>query len=694
MKRTALTLAIGLLLAAVGANAQTPATTAPAAGTAEAPLAQLPYTPSLDVSAMDRSVNPCDDLYQYSCGGWIKANPIPDDQARWSVYSKLANDNQRYLWGVLQALALSKTGSDDQRKIGDYFAACMNEEAVNAAGLKPLQPLLDRIAALNNKAELPALLGALHAATRSERLFFGFGSGQAFTDPSQVITFVSAGGISLPDRDDYLNTDARSKKLRADYQTHLVRSFQLMGDSPAAAKAAAATVMTLETALARARLTRVEQRDPYKALNPMGLAGVQKLSPAFNWTAYRTALGAPAGDSHNVTEPKFLRAFNALLAKASLADIKTYLRWQLVSSMAPTLSDEWQQANFDFFDKTLKGTPKRKARWKQCVQLVDAQLGEALGKEYVARNFSPELKAKVIKMSEQIAQAMAQRIEGLDWMSDATKAKALEKVKTVVNKVGYPDRWRDYSAYSVNREDFTGNVMRGNAFEVARDLAKIGQPLDRGEWGMTPQTVNAYYNPLMNDINFPAAVLQPPLYDAKLDDAPNYGNTAGTIGHELIHGFDDEGRQFDAQGRLKDWWTTQDAKAFKARASCVAKQYAQYTVVDDLKINSALTLGEDLADFGGLVLAWVSWQAQVAGQKLEDRDGLTPEQRFFVGFAQWDCSATRDAYARVHARTDPHSPGRYRINGVVVNMPEFEKAFACKPGDKMVKPEAQRCKLW
>lgn len=680
-------LLLPLLLSTALAQAQTPA---------ERPLDALPYTPSLDTTVMDRSVDPCEDLYRYACGAWSQKNPIPADQSSWSVYAKMANENQRYLWGVLQKLAATTEGrSVNQAKLGDYFAACMDEGAVQAAGIKPIEPLLARIAALQDKRQLPALLAALQPAAGGERLLFGFSAAQDFADATQQIAFASAGGLGLPDRDYYLKHDAKTRELRAQYQAHVARIFELLGDAPAAAKSQAAQVLALETALAKASLGKVDKRDPYKTFHKFDARGLQALTPGFDWAAYRAALGVPANlNTYNVTEPAFFKALNAQLAKVSLPALKAYLRWQLTSSLSAALDNGFVQANFDFYGQVLTGAPQLKPRWKRCVQLVDAQLGEALGQEFVARNFTPELKAATQQMTAEIETAMEKSIQSLAWMSDRTKGRAIEKLHAIVNKVGYPDRWRDYSAFAVGRASFFDNVVGGNAFEAHRRLAKIGQPVDRGEWGMTPQTVNAYYDPQMNDINFPAAVLLAPLYDARLDDAPNYGNTGGTIGHELTHGFDDEGRQFDGQGNLKDWWTQKDAKEFERRAACVADQYATYPVVDDIKINSKLTLGEDLADLGGLILAWEAWKAHMVGKTAESRDGLTPEQRFFVGFAQWDCSDVRPEMARLHAKVDPHSPGRWRINGVVVNMPEFQQAFACKPSAKLVKPAEQRCKVW
>jgi endothelin-converting enzyme/putative endopeptidase len=660
------------------------------------PLDKLPYTPSVDTSAMDRTVEPCEDLYRFACGNWSKSNPMPADQSRWSVYSKMANDNQRYLWGVLEKLSTGGSErSANQARIGDYFAACMNQDAVDAQGLAPLQPELDRIAALNSKKDLPALLAHQQLIANNANFFFGFSSSQDFTDSTNLIAFASAGGLSLPERGYYLRTDAKSKKLRAQFQAHVQQMFERLGDSPKDAKAAAALVLATETALAKASLSPVDLRDPYKIANKFDARGLQGLTPHFDWSAYRAALGVDAGlNVYNVTEPAFFKALDQQLTKMTLPQIRTLLRWQLVNSFANQLDTKTAALHFDFYGKTLFGTPAQKPRWKQCVQLIDAQLGEALGQEFVRVNFSPELKAKTEEMTREIETAMGQSIDSLAWMSTETKVRAKEKLHAIVNKVGYPDKWRDYSSIKVARDQHLANFEAGNAFEAKRQLDKIGKPLERGEWGMTPQTVNAYYNAQMNDINFPAGVLQPPLYDAKLDDAPNYGNTGGTIGHELTHGFDDEGRQFDAQGNLKNWWTKADGKAFDERAACIVKQYGNYTVIDDIKLNSKLTLGEDLADLGGLILAYSAWKAHTANMTLDSRDGLTPEQRFFVGFAQWDCNEARPEAERVMARTNPHSPGRYRINGVVVNMPEFQKAFSCKPGSAMTKKGGEQCKVW
>ena len=660
---------------------------------AEKPLTNFPYTPGLDVSAMDKSADPCVDFYQYSCGGWIGKNPLPADQAKWSVYGKLTQENQQFLWGILDDLAKKTSGRNaTQQKIGDYFAACMDEAAVEKLGVQPLRAHLARIAALKSKGELSALLADLHLATGDAGLFFGVGSNQDFADSSQVIAFAVSGGLGLPDRDYYTKDDAKSKDIRAKYVAHVTRMFQLLGDEPVAARRNAAKVMQMETALAKATLTQVDKRDPYKLFHKMDRKALVAMTPGFDWNAYLTVVGLPQFDTFNVTEPDFYAELEKQLNARSLADIKTYLRWHAVAAAAPYLSKRFVNENFAFFGKTLRGVPQLKPRWKRCVALVDGQLGEALGQEFVSRAFSAELKEKALRMTRQIEQAMAEDIKQLAWMSPATKTKALEKLGTVVNKIGYPDKWRDYGPVDVKRTDFYGNVQRAQLFESKRDIAKIGKPLDRGEWLMTPPSVNAYYNAQMNDINFAAGILQPPLYDPKMDDAPNYGNTGGTIGHELTHGFDDEGRQFDAQGNLKDWWTKEDAAAFEERAQCIVDQYSQYTIVDDIKINGKLTNGEDIADLGGLILAWMAWKVETVATPPPSRDGFTPEQRFFIGYAQWACESERPENLRVKALTDPHSPGKYRVNGLLVNMPEFERAFSCRKGQPMV--GEKRCRVW
>jgi endothelin-converting enzyme/putative endopeptidase len=694
MKHPRPLLAAAALAAALGfpASAQTPPN-GPSVRSPETPLTSLPYTPGLDASAMDKSADPCVDFYQFACGGWIGNNPIPPDESRWSVYGKLERENQQFLWGILDGLAKHAAGRNAvQQKIGDYFAACMDEAAVEKSGGRPLKPTLDRILRMKSKRDLPAVLAGLHLATGGSGFFFVFASNQDFADSTSVIAFAGAGGLGLPDRDYYTKDDDKSQEIRARYAAHVGRMFELLGDSPEAARRQAGKVMEIETALAKASLTRTQRRDPYQMFHKMDAGGLKALTPGFDWDSYLKTAGLSRLNAFNVTEPEFLKELDRQWRSLSLADIKTYLRWHAAHATAAFLSSAFVNENFDFFGRTLYGAPELRPRWKRCVALVDAQLGEALGQEFVRRAFSPELKRKTLRMTKQIEQAMEDDLIRLEWMSAATRQRALEKLHAIVNKIGYPDKWRDYGRVEVRRGDFAGNVMRANLFESRRRLAKIGKPLDRGEWGMTPPTVNAYYNPQMNDINFPAGILQPPLYDPKMDDAPNYGNTGGTIGHELTHGFDDEGRQFDAQGNLKDWWTERDAREFNERAQCIVDQYAQYTIVDEIRINSKLTEGEDIADLGGLVLAWMAWKAETAAAKPESRDGFTPEQRFFVGYAQWACEHHRPEDLRARALTDAHSPGKYRVNGLVVNMPEFERAFSCKAGQPMVREN--RCRVW
>jgi endothelin-converting enzyme/putative endopeptidase len=657
------------------------------------PVTALPYTPSLDIPSMDKSADPCVDFYQYTCGGWMKNNPIPADQAAWSVYGKLTVDNQRFLWGILDDLAKKTAGrTATQQKIGDYFSACMNEGEVEKLGAAPLKPALDEIAALKTKKDLAALLGREHLATATEGLFFGFGSDQDFSDSSQIIAFATAGGLGLPDRDYYTKPEAKSEEIRQKYLVHVQKMLELLGDSPDAAKREAATIMTIETALAKASLTRVEQRDPHNLFHKMDRKQLQALTPDFDWNTYLKTAGIDQVSTFNVTEPKFYQELDHQIQSNSLDDLKTYLRWHVASANAPYLSSKFVKQNFDFYSHTLRGVEQIPPRWKRCVRLTDGQLGEALGQEFVNRAFSQETKQSTLKMTKLIEQAMEDDIKQLTWMGPETKKQALEKLHAVVNKIGYPDKWRDYSSVDIKRDDFVGNVHRATMFESRRQLAKIGKPLDRGEWGMTPPTVNAYYNPQMNDINFPAGVLQPPLYDPKMDDAPNYGNTGGTIGHELTHGFDDQGRQFDAKGNLRDWWTKEDGAQFEKRAQCIVDQYAGYTIVDDIKINSKLTEGEDVADLGGLILAYMAWKMDTQGKQLENREGFTPDQRFFIGYAQWACENDRPENLRANAITNEHSPGKYRVNGLMVNIPEFQQAFSCKAGQPMV--SQNRCRVW
>jgi putative endopeptidase len=655
------------------------------------PFQSMPYSPSLDLSSLDRSADPCVDFYKFTCGGWQKKNPIPADRAGWSVYAKLGNDNEQFLWGILEADAKATNRTAVQQKVGDYFAACMNTTAIDALGVKPVLPGLAQIDALKTRPELIAAIGSLHHEYEGS-FFFGSSTDQDALDSSLVIVAVDAGGLGLPDRDYYLKTDDKSVKLREQYVAYIQKLMMLGGESAAQAKSDANATLRIETALAKASLTRVERRDPHNTYHMMTIEELGKIAPSFDWPGYFVTEGAPGVAKVNVAQPEFIKAVQAELTTESLEALRGYLRFHLLTSAAPYLAHPLEQADFDFYSTTLRGVPAMPPRWKKCTRGVDGDLGEALGQEFVKRTFSADTKAKTQQMTEQVEAAMQHEIENLDWMSPATKQEALRKLKVIRNKIGYPDQWRDYTALEIKRDDYIGNVTRSYRFEDARQWHKLGEPVDRNEWGMTPPTVNAYFNSQMNDINFPAGVLQPPLYDTKLDDAPNYGNTGATIGHELTHAFDDEGRQFDDKGNLRDWWTAADAKGFEDRINCVRDQYAQYVVVDDIHINSKLTSGEDVADLGGTLLAYIAWKKQTAGQQLESVDGFTPDQRFFVGMAQWACENQRPEVLRVRAITDPHSPGYARINGVVSNLPEFQKAFSCKAGQPMV--HAPTCKVW
>jgi len=680
-------LLLPLLFACTGALAADPGR--------DGPLPTLPYTPGLDPSFMDKTVDPCVDFYAYACGGWQRQNPIPADQSTWGVYGKLQDEIQRHLWGLLQTAAdPSSARSPVQAQIGDYFAACTDEPRIDALGSKPLEPALAALAKVKDRRGLAAWLAEQHSASSTWELLFAFGSEQDASDATQFIAAAWAGGLGLPDRDDYLDQDAKSKELREKYGQHVVRTLQLLGDDAATAGKTRELVMDIETALAKATLTRVEHRDPYKIFHRVQLAELEKLAPAFDWKTYLAGMGVPGTKVLNASEPAFLKAMSAELKRRPLDDWKRYLRWHLVNSRARYLSRAFVEEDFAFNSRTLQGTEALPARWKRCVRWVDRDLGEAVGQVFVQKNFPPELKKKTLQMVEQIEGEMEADFKTLDWMSSGTKQRALEKSKAMANKIGYPDRWRDYSSIKLGRDDFLGNVARSARFETARQLGRIGKPIDRGEWEITPQTVNAYYNPTMNDMNFPAAVLLPPLYDPKIDAAPGYGNTGGTIGHELTHGFDDQGRQYDARGNLKDWWTKEDAAEFVRRAACISDQYSSYIAVDDVHVNGKLTLGEDVADLGGLILAYRAWRDATSNQRLMPIDGLTPDQRFFIGNAQWACSNIRPEAMRLRARIDPHSPPRYRVNGLVVNMPEFGQAFSCKPGAPMTKPPEKACKVW
>ncbi|HYL16547.1 MAG TPA: M13 family metallopeptidase [Terriglobales bacterium] len=658
---------------------------------------KVEYTPGLDLNSLDRSADPCVDFYQFACGSWLKNNPIPPDQTSWGQDSKLQEQNRLILRGILEDSARpSPTRTPVEQKIGDYYASCMDESAVEAAGIKPLRSDLERIAGLKSVRELAAYLASYHErdvfTVLPTATLFSFTSDQDFKDSTQYIPEADQGGIGLPDRDYYTKEDAKSQEIRKGYLAHVQKMFELLGDKPDVAAANAQTVMRLETALARGSMTRVQRRDPASLYHKMTRAELQGITPSLDWNAYLAGVGLASAQSLNVVPPEFFKTLEQELKSESLDAWKTYLRWHLAHSNARYLPAAFVNADFEFFSKTMGGQKELQPRWKRCVRFVDRDLGEALSQIYVQKTFGAEGKQRTMKMVEEIEAAMDRDIHQLPWMSETTKQQALEKLHLIRNKIGYPDKWRDYSSVVVGRDDALGNVQRSVTFEFHRQLNKIGKPIDRGEWQITPATVNAYYNPQMNDINFPAGILQPPFFDKKMDDAVNYGDIGGIIGHELTHGFDDEGRQFDGHGNLRDWWTAADGKEFEKRASCVSDQYLQYTVVDDIKINGQLTLGEDVADLGGLTLALMAWQEATKGQKLAPIDGFTPEQRFFLGYGQGWCTNETPERLRMRAAMNPHSPDKYRANGVVSNTPEFQRAFGCKAGQPMVR--ANQCRVW
>jgi endothelin-converting enzyme/putative endopeptidase len=650
-----------------------------------------PAKGGFSVSSLDTRANPCEDFFQYSCGGWIEANPIPSDEPRWGTFNALADRNREIVKAILEEAVASAKPTKEQALIGGFYGACMDETALETKGGAPLRSELDRIAAIKDKGALPAAVAHLHAI--AVPAFFAFGSEQDFKDATRVLAITGQGGMGLPDRDYYFRDDAKSKELRERYVAHVTRIFELVGDAPGVAKAGAAAVMEIETALAKGALDATSQRDPQKIYHLLKTDEWAARAPAFDVKAYLAGLGVPSVAELNVAEPEFVKALNGVLKDSDLAKLKTYLRWQLIHDAAPYLSSSFVDEDFAFFGQALEGAKQLRPRWKRCSDATDAALGEALGQIFVERTFGAEGRKRMKEMVANLEAALRTDIRSLPWMSEATKAKALEKLEAIANKVGYPDTWRDYSALSIDAKDLLGNVQRASAFEFRRQLAKIGKPVDRGEFGMTPPTVNAYYNPLMNDINFPVGILQPPFFDLTMDDAVNYGGIGGVIGHELTHGFDDQGRQFAANGNLDDWWTEADAAEFEKRAACVVDQYGAYTAVDDVKLNGKLTLGENVADNGGVRIAYMALMESLRDQQAAKIDGFTPEQRFFLGWGQVWCASYRPELARLRAQTDPHSLPRFRVNGVVSNMPEFREAFACPAAAPMVRGD-KACRVW
>ncbi len=649
---------------------------------------------SFDPEAIDKTADPCQNFYQYACGNWQKSNPIPGDQSRWGQFNKLAENNRLVLYEILTNAAKPGKHNPIEQKVGDYFGACMDTKRIEARGTEPLKADLDSIAKVSTRPELIKEVADLQQ--KGVRALMAFYARADMHDATMQVANLDQGGLTLPDRDYYLKDTPHDKELQAQYVEHVAKMFELVGDSPETAKKEAQTVMNIETALAKATMDRTERRDPKKLDHMMAVDAIAKDAPNFDLATFFETTKAPQFSKLNVANPEFFKQVNELLASQPVDDWKVYLRWKAIHSAAPLLPDSFVEEDFRFFDQTLRGQKELAPRWKRCVEYTDGDLGEALGQLYVEKVFGKDQKERTQKMVKAIEDAMNDDLHSLDWMTPETKKAAFAKLEAIVNNIGYPEKWRDYSSVKVTRDDFFGDSVRANSFETHRVWNKIGKPTDKKEWGMTPPTVNAYYNPSRNDINFPAGILQSPFYNGSADDAVNFGGIGVVIGHELTHGFDDQGRKYDAQGNLRDWWTPEDGKAFEERATCVADEYSSFVSVKDDKgevhLNGRLTLGENTADNGGLRLAYAALTKMTNGDLSKQTDGYTAAQRFFLSFAQVWCQNVTPQEARRLALIDPHSPGEWRANGATRNFDQFWKAFGCKPGQPMV--PATACRVW
>jgi endothelin-converting enzyme/putative endopeptidase len=647
--------------------------------------------PAFDASAIDASANPCANFFQYACGTWNKNNPIPGDHARWGRFDELYEHNQMVLRAILEkAAAPDPKRSAIEQKVGDYYHACMDEKAAETRGASALEPMMKRITQAKNEKALMAEISDLHR--QGIRVLFAFYPTQDFHDSRMMIANVDQGGLGMPDRDYYLKDDPKSAEIRNQYLAHVQKMMELAGEKPAQATEDAEVVMKIETALAKAAMDRTQRRDPHTRDHKMSPAELAALAPGFDFPTYLSSTHAEIHGGLNVANPDFFKQVNRQLSDTPLSRWKSYLRWHVVRAAAPMLSQAFVDENFRFNEHILRGQKEPRPRWKRCVTYTDEDLGEALGELYVEKTFGAAGKQRTLAMVEALEKALKEDIQTLPWMTEATRKQALIKLAAIHNKIGYPDMWRDYSKLTITRDDALANSLHANEFEVHRQIAKIGKPVDRSEWFMTPPTVNAYYSPPRNEIVFPAGILQPPFYANQADDAVNFGGIGSVIGHELTHGFDDQGRKYDAQGNLRDWWTAEDAKGFEERAACIADEYSGFTAVDDLKLNGKLTLGENTADNGGVRIAYMALMNRIAGKDLPKIDGYTPEQRFFLSFAQIWCQNTSDQEARRRVIIDPHSPGPWRVNGVMQNNADFAKAFGCKAGQPMVSEKA--CRVW